>query len=73
MVKKKILKKHKIEGKVIYKSLDQITAKFSMEDVGQMGNRNIEFPADVIPEEFDPTLHEITGSFSVEFQVSEKN
>jgi len=72
MGKTKTLKSHKIEGKLKFKSIDRITAKFSMEDVGQMGNRNIEFPADVIPEKFDPTLHEITGSFLVEFKVKEK-
>jgi len=71
-MKKKILKKHEIQGDLTFKSLDQIAARFSMEEKGQMGSRNIEFPADLIPEEFDPTIHEITGSFSVEFKVKEK-
>lgn len=66
------IKEHKITGELKYKSMDRITAKFELEDKGQMGNRNIEFPASVIPEDFDPTIHEITGSYAVEFKVVKK-
>jgi len=64
---KKVL--HEISGKLVYQSMDEITVKFYMEDKGQMGNRNIDFPARLIPENFDPTIHEIVGEYSVAFRM----
>lgn len=71
-MEKKALAEHKIEGVLTFKSIDRITAKFELSDEGQMGNRNIEFPADVVPEKFDPTIHAIVGAYTVEFRVIKK-
>jgi len=62
----------KISGRLVFKSLDRMTAKFEFEDKGQEGNRNILFPASLFPVDFDPTQDKVEGSYSVEFKVLRK-
>lgn len=67
-----VVAKKKIEGKLIFKSVDRMTAKFELEDQGQEGNRNILFPASLFPADFDPTVDVVEGSYTVEFRVLRK-
>lgn len=60
---------HEIEGKLMFKSIDRMVARFTMEDKGQGSNRNVEFPANLFPEDFDPTVDTVDGSYSMEFSV----
>lgn len=66
-----VLAEHKIKGALTYKGGDKIQARFEMEDMGQVSNRGIAFPADVIPESFDHSIHHVVGQYQVKFVVAD--
>ena len=67
-----------IRGDLTFNSLDVEVARFSMESHESiiLGKR-LDIPAALIQEAaggkgFDPTVHEVTGKFSLEIDVKEK-
>ena len=73
MAKAKRIGSKKIEGAVIYKSNDRITAKMELEDQGQMGNRGIDFPAADFPDDYDPTTDYVVGTYMIEYGVMRRS
>lgn len=63
-----------VKGKILFQNVDPLAARFELEDLeGKMlNNRRIQFAPDFFPKDFDPTVHEVTGSYVMTITIRKK-